>query len=266
MAERRGPVPEDVVEVGRWTVDPRVRQALTLQAAERAFRADDPSTALALAEELLDADPDDVEALLLVAEAAPSCGQAEVAVLASAQLRRRGQDPGAAEPAALFAAGRLPEALLAAEQVVERHPDEADAHAVLARILLQLGQPRQASAALQRASELDPVAYPAPLDLRAEEWDGLLVEALSGLSRRERSRARELDIRFEDIPELDDLRAATHPFPSLPPSVDGLLLHAEEADILKFYRRNLSFGAETTTDVVDRMRAVLEGELAGEPG
>lgn len=250
---------DDVVQGLRWGLDPRARLALTLCAARDALTAGDASAALSLAEELLDQDPDDVEALLIVGEAAPRCGFAEVGVLACAQARRRGAAPGPIEAEALIAAHRLPDALSALPPI----DGDPRAAAARARVYDLLGDRDSADAAWSHASLLDPRAFPPMLDVRPEEWDALLLEALSALDHADRAQVRGLDIRFEDVPELDHLVVA--PYPPLPPTVDGVLCADEEPPVLRLYRRNLSRGASTLADLVERLRSVVETELDALP-
>lgn len=249
------------MDLTRWTIDPRARDALALEAAREALADGDPSAALGIAEELLDTDPDEIGALMVVAQAAPRCGHAAVGILAAEQARRRGVDTGAIEAEALFAAGRVPEAMIIAESRVHRAPHDAQAHVVLGQALDMMGDRSRADLAYASAAQLDPDGCPPPLGIAPDEWDALLLEVLSQLDHDDRSAARVLDVCFEDLPDLEDLRAAAAPYPAWPPGVDGLLLPDTKPPRLLFYRRNLSRCARTTADLVERMRLVMEAEL-----
>lgn len=256
---------DDVVDQPRWTMDTRVRAALTLHSATDALHAGDPSLALALAEELLDDDPDDLEGLRVVAEAAPLCGHAGVAVLACEQLRRRGFDPGVLELEALLACGRLAEAGTVASRLVSAPTVDGRVYAAWA-LLLDLGGDRPAADdAWRRAAAADPKRYPALLRIAEPEWGSLLLEALSALDHDARAAARTVPIEFADLPTLVDLIAVPAPYPALPPSLGALLCTHVEPIELRLYRRNLARGAATAADVVERMRAALENELGALP-
>lgn len=225
------------------------------------MRDANPASAAALAEELLDLDPDDVEALLMVADAAPRYGHAEVGMLAAAHARARGGQVGAVEAAALLAACEVDRALASAEDALRRDPANARAYAIRGQALDLLGRPDEARSALTRAWELRPDAFPLPLPASDTTWDGLLPEVLSSLDPDVRDLARTVDIRFADLPELSQLRALA---PPASPLVDALL-HEQEGSTrmcVTFYRRNLARGARSLDELAQRMREALASELA----
>ncbi len=73
---------------------------------------------VALAEEVLEEDPNEVDALLLVAEATPMYGHGVVGLLAVDQAERRGGSVGVLRAAAFLSLGRLPEALRESDRVI----------------------------------------------------------------------------------------------------------------------------------------------------
>ena len=89
-----------------------------MQAAREAMRRGDPMEAVALSEEVLEEEPGEVDALLLVAEAAPAYGHGAVALLAADQAERRGGQVGALRAAALLSLGRLEAALAESDRVI----------------------------------------------------------------------------------------------------------------------------------------------------
>jgi tetratricopeptide (TPR) repeat protein len=249
---------DDTATGAGWTLDPLARHAMLLEASREALANGDFSDAVALAEELLDEEPDDPDALLLVAEAAPRYGHAEVGVLAASQASRRGIDVGALEAAALLAACQVDRALEAAESLLARAPEHARAHAVRGRALDLLGRTADAEAALARATALRPDHYPPPLSLDPDGWDPVLLEALSGLDPEIRDALRRVEIDLTDLPDLTLLRTIRPP-PS--PLVDALLqeTEGERARILLF-RRNLLRGASNATELTERIRDALKVE------
>jgi len=243
---------------GGWTLDPSARHAMLLDASRTALAQGDHAQAVVLAEELLDEDPDDIEALLLVADAAPRYGHGEVGALAAAQAARRGADIGALEAAALLAACQVDRALDAADAALGRNPNDARAYAVRGQALELLGRIADGEAALGRAAALRPAAYPLPLAVPADAWESLLLAARSGLDREHRDALRGVALVFVDLPALDTLRGMVPP-PS--PLVDALLIDPDARHPrLELYRRNLLRGAATLEDLETRMRSALSSE------
>jgi hypothetical protein len=111
-------LPSDSVPTPPWTFDASVRVAVLYQAARDALEHGDPMEAVALAEEVLEEDPNEVDALLLVAEAAPMYGHGTVGLLAVDQAERRGSGIGVLRLSALVSLGRLQAALTESERVM----------------------------------------------------------------------------------------------------------------------------------------------------
>jgi tetratricopeptide (TPR) repeat protein len=243
----------DEIGGSAWTIDPRARAAMLLQAAREALLEGDPAGAVALAEELLDEEPEDVEALLVVADAAPRYGHAEVGVLAARHAGTRGVDTGAVLAAALFAACDVEAALATAEETLARDAANARAHAVRGQALQMLDRAPEAEAAFSRAAALRPDAYPPPLAVPEPAWDTHLMAALSGLDDETRDALRKVDLTFEELPRLSELRAL-HPPPS--PTVDALL----RGESIALYRKNLARGLASEDELTGRIRDALEAE------
>jgi Flp pilus assembly protein TadD len=153
---------------GGWTLDPSARHAMLLDAARTALQRGDHVSAVILAEELLDDAPDDTDALLVVAEAAPVYGHGEVGALAAAQAGRRGADIGSLEAFALFSACEVDRALVSADAAITRRAEDARAHLVRGLALECNGRVAESEAAFARAAELDPEAYPAAVPAPAD--------------------------------------------------------------------------------------------------
>lgn len=231
---------------------------MLMQASREALSRNEPAQAVALAEELLDEEPDEVEALLIVADAAPRYGHAEVGVLAAEQARRRGARAGAAEAAARLAACDVDGAVRVADEVLAGEPDDARAHAIRGQALELLGRHVEADVALARAHALKPDAYPTSLAVPDDAWDTTLFAAQSELDPESRDALQGVRLGFADLPRLEDLRAL-HPPPS--PTVDALLRReADGSTVVTLFRRNLARGCADLDDLQARMRAALETE------
>ncbi|MFZ5479174.1 MAG: hypothetical protein ACOZNI_20590 [Myxococcota bacterium] len=243
----------DTPDGAAWTIDPRARAAMLLEAAREALHEGDPAGAVALAEELLDDEPEEVEALLVVADAAPRYGHAEVGVLAARHAATCGVEIGAVLAAAQLAACDVEAALETAESTLARDPRNARAHAVRAQALEVLGRASEAEAAFARAAALKPDAYPPPLAVSPDAWETHLLAALSGLDPDVRDALRRVQLTFEELPALADLRTLRPP-PS--PTVDALL----RGDTISLYRRNLARGLAAESELTVRIRDALDAE------
>ncbi len=251
----------DDVGGGNWIIDPLARHAMLMEASRAALARGAFSEAVTLAEELLDDAPDELEALLIIAEAAPRYGHAEVGVLAATQAGRRGLEVGALEAAALLAARQVERALERANALLARAPDHARGHAVRGQALDLLGRTEEAEQALARAFALRPEHYPLPLTVEPAEWDSLLFAAQASLETNFRDVLRRVDITLADLPRLADLHEMQPP-PS--PLVDALLDDVPgERPRIVLYRRNLLRGCATVEELTDRIREALlfEAEL-----
>lgn len=244
-----------------WSIAPEAQAALTLEAGRQAVLAGEYAVALAVAEEILDASPNDTDALLLVADVAPRCNLAACGVAAARQARARGADPGAAEAAALLAACRVEEALAAAEARLAARADDARAWAVRGLCLDLLGRPAEAEASLARAADLRPSHFPPRLRVEDGEWDGLLLEAQSRLPFEARDSLRRLKVELVDLPDVAELTRRSAPWPPPSPTVDGFL-DPGDPPRLQLYRKNLARGAADREEVVERILGLLEDGVA----
>jgi hypothetical protein len=241
-----------------WGLDPAARAVLLRQAAQDALRRGDATVAALLAEEALDDAPEDVASLLVVADAAPRYGHAEVGLLAARQAARLGADTRVLQAAALLAACQVETALRSARSAREdsslAEGARARAHAVEAQALELLG--RDASIAYAAAHALRPDAYPRPLLVPEPAWDTLLQEALSALELPLRDVLRKGEILWREVPEVAKLQVLTPP-PA--PTADVLAWH-EDPPRVECYRRNLVRGATSLDDVVRRLEEGLAAE------
>ncbi|MDP2306674.1 MAG: hypothetical protein Q8P18_11685 [Pseudomonadota bacterium] len=243
---------------GGWTLVPSARHAMLLDASRNALAIGDHAAAVVLAEELLDEQPDDLDALLIVAAAAPSYGHGEVGAIAASQAARLGADVGALEAAALLAACQVERALSAANTALERQPADARAHFVRGIALDLLGEADQAKAAFVAAGAIDPAGYPPPLELPAEDWESLTFAATAALEPALRDALAGVTLDLVDLPALEVLRGLSPP-PS--PMVDALLLDPDARQPrIEIYRRNVLRGATSADDVEERIRRALHDE------
>lgn len=241
-----------------WVLPSDVHAAILLDEARSALRRGEPATAAVFAEEVLDSDPDDLDALRLVADAAPRYGHGEVGVLAAEQAGRRGARTATLAAAARLAACQVDAALETADRALAEDPDDARAHAVRAQALEFLGRTDDADAAYAAAYRLRPASYPRPLAVPAATWDTLVHAARADLVPELRDTLRRVALVVDDLPDLEALRGLAPP-PN--PTSDGVLFGHGRAARMVLYRRNLARGASSLDDVTARITHALEGEL-----
>lgn len=237
-------------------LDSRARVTMTLHLGQQALQGENSAVAMMVAEEILDEEPDNAEALLLLCESAMRCGHAPLALVVAGQLTARGVVRPTLTAAALLAGARADEALAVADTAVGLAPSDARAHAIRGQALELLGRIDEADEALAMAARIDPRRYPPPFVL--DDWETILLEALSGLTDQDRADARTLPVTFDDTPTLAWLTETGRPFPPVPPTAFG----GPGSGGVVLYRRNLVRGADTAAEVVERIRTVVVDELA----
>lgn len=242
-----------------WVVAADTATAVLLDAARRQAHDGEYALAVALAEELLDLDPRDADALMLVADAAPRYGHGEVGVLAARAAVALGVDPGAALAAALYAAGLATEALAEADACLARGRDPARAHAVRALALELLGRVPEADASLAEAHRLRPQAYPLPLSVPDDAWEALLMRAIAALDRNDQAALRHWEINFAGSPTPETLARSVPPLPPSSPSF--LVSDGSGPPRCLLYTRNLTRGSASEEEVVERIVSALRDEL-----
>ncbi len=249
---------DDSIGGKTWSLDQRARAALLLERARCQLADGDPEGAVVYAEELLDEDPDDADALLVVADAAPRYGHGEVGLLAAQKARRLGRDPGVIEAAAMLSACLVDDALAATAAILEANTANARAWAVRAQALEVLGRLAEADDALERAHALRPESYPRAVQLHEAQWDAAVREALSMLDTPERRVAARWRVELRDAPTIDDLQSVR---PVAPPATFALLLTTDGGPVLRAFRRPLCRGANDAEEVSMRLAEAIRYEV-----
>ena len=186
-----------------WTVDPSLLAAMRLGHARKALDEEEPDNAVAEAEELLDQEPDNLEALRVVAEAELELGTASVARLAFERcLALDDTDPHAWSGLAIaaFEVADLEGAARSAREAVARDPDLGEAWYYLGLALERTERLSDAAKALARATDLDALRFPTPTRLDDDAWVQAIHAAVDKLPEPLRSWLHDVPLHGCELP------------------------------------------------------------------
>lgn len=110
----------------------------------------------------------------------------------------------------LYVAGRMHDALEAAQAACDRAPKDPEAWWLLGRVSRHTGFLAASDLAFQKASELDPRFVP-PYRVSASRFAKLIEETHSGLSAEARRRLGEAAIRAQAMPTEEQVREGLDP-------------------------------------------------------
>lgn len=259
---------DDEILTGQWQLDPGMRLALRLKTTRAAADRGDWPRVVLEAEELLDEDPQDADALLLLGNALLELGDAENAAdVLEDHLRvaEASADVLSGLALARFEMCDLVGATEAAREALRLDGSIAEAHYTLALAAERQGARDTATRSLQAAHALDPANYPLPLDLHDEHLELALRHALPAVPPQLVDFWRDVPIAIEEEPSIQELLATS---PRLPPTVGGLyagtppegdaVLHARP-EALRLFRRNLA-RAGSLEAVARQLALILEQE------
>ncbi len=254
---------------GDWQLALTDIGALRLQQARRAWEARDPGAAMVEAEELLDEEPDNLDALLLVADAALELGDAAVAQATFQQVLEMQDDLASAWSGYAVACYELTDmqgCLEASDHALSLDDSLAEAHFYRGLVLDHQGDFQGGRLSLSRATELDSTSFPTIPSLDPAEAEEALVQARALLAEPMRVWLARVPIVFERYPSLDQLRQDEMPLsPSSPalyvgsPPDDGRDPFLVEPDRMVVYVGNLeriaALGADLSVILATALRA-----------
>ena len=110
----------------------------------------------------------------------------------------------------LYEAGRMHDALEAAQAACDRAPKDPGAWALLGRVSRHTGMPAASDDAFRRAAQLDN-RLASPYRVDAERFQALVDEALAGLAPDARRRLQGTTVRVHALPAVDQVRAGVDP-------------------------------------------------------
>jgi predicted Zn-dependent protease with MMP-like domain/Flp pilus assembly protein TadD len=273
--------------------------------AEEAFDAaldlddGDPEIYLEFADFLLSArgdDPASIEEALSLARAGRDLAEeeddaelaAELLLVEAMGLNAQGESEGAlealaqAEPAlgarpdvlaergaALYELCRFDEARAVLQDAVDRMPDHAGAHHLLALVQERQGNADEAARHFAAARRLAPDDFPEPIALSPADFDAALREAVERLPDEIRRHITGTLISVKDLPDELDLRE--HPDdPPLSPGILGLFRgpslrdHAGLGELppqIFLFQRNLERASRSVEELIEEIRVTVLHEV-----
>ena len=253
-----------------WQLDMAEIGALRLQHARRAFDDRDPQLALTEAEELLDDEPDNLEALLIVADAALELGDPAVSRAAFLQAVDLGATSSLVLSGLAVACYELTDlegCIEASNRAIEAEPGLAEAWYYKGVALDQLGQTDEARVALGQATHHDPKAFPPTRAMSTEDIRSLLAKALLHMPRQLAEWYSRVRFEVHRYPDLGQLRGGEMPLsPSSPalyhgtPPTERQDPWATTPDKVDVYVGNLERADALGADVAQLLAASLRNE------
>ncbi len=260
---------DDEVVSGVWEIDPDTRAELRLRRIRSAVHQADWPAAVIEAEELLDEEPTQPEALRLLANALLELGDAETASEAFEDHLKVTPEPAPITLSGLaiarFESCDIVGAMEAAREALRLDSGLAEAHYTLGLALERMGEPAQAAQSLAVARSLDPLGYPLPIELPDSDLQAALDAAIAALPASLQQFWNGVAVHVEEEPDLAELTARP---PALPPTVAGLYAGRPPDDdtaltarptALRLFRSNLA-RCGSLDQVAAQLVQVLEHE------
>lgn len=110
-----------------------------------------------------------------------------------------------------YRAGRIYDALEAAQAAAERRPKDPEAWRLLGAVSRHAGLPAAGDEAFQRAAALSPRRHPAPVRVTRRRFQELVDAAAGQLSKDARRRLEGVIVQVEDLPDADAIAGGSAP-------------------------------------------------------
>ena len=256
---------------GSWSVDPATLLGLRLDKAESALMRGEFDAALVEAEELLDEHPAHPRALQVAAQSALGMGDSLTA-LAGLTRYMELHSPDATTlvtlAAARFECVDYPGALAASGQAATLDTSLAEAWYYQGLAAERMGDPTDAHAHYERAAELAADRLPIPRAFAELPWDHYLNSALDSLPQPVQEFLRDVPIRWDDFPAVEDL--VGH-YPPLSPFTDALYRGQPDVEqdpwhqrpeYMHLFRANLARSVELESAIPEQLARALLHETA----
>ncbi|MFT5587618.1 MAG: tetratricopeptide (TPR) repeat protein [Cognaticolwellia sp.] len=254
-----------------WGLDASAISELRLSRALKALDGGDPVTAMLEAEELLDEDPDNIEAIVLVGEA--SLDQSSFATARIAFQHALGIDSElikawAGLSLACYELTDLESCASSAQEGLRLDEQDPALWYYLAVALEQLDHHERAEQAFSQASRIDGANFPRPLRYAPELWGQALKSAMELLPTTLRDWYQRFPVELHRFPDLEELRI---PEPPLSPAAGALYLGepptlgfgnpwATQPQKVRVFTGNLERGAPLPPDMARIVATALRQE------
>ena len=151
----------------------------------------------------------------------------------------------------LYSAGRMHDALEAAQAACDRAPKDAEAWWLLGRIGRHIGLIAASDDAFRRAAALAH-GRPVPYRVTAERFQELVEQVRGSLSPEAQRRLENVTLRLQPLPSVEDVRAGVDP--------DALTARrGQPAEVITVFQANL----ETRSGSEEALRALIGRSLSG---
>lgn len=237
-----------------WGLDASAISELRLARANKALEGADPSTATIEAEELLEEDPDNLDALLVVGEASLDLGAFATARIAFQHVLSIDDAltrAWAGMSLACYELTDLESCASSAQQGLRLDGQDPALWYYLAVSLEQMGHPDKAAQAFAQASRIDSEHFPTPTRYSHAQWTTALQSALELLPTPLRDWYARFPVVLELFPDLGELRAAEPPlspaagalYKGTPPTVGFGNPWTTQPELVRVYTGNLERSA-----------------------
>jgi len=227
--------------------------------------------AVGAARALVDEEPGDAEALILLGSALLESGQRDEALERLRSALRLDPDDVTARltlASALYESSRLDEALGEVEAVLRREEADPHPHYVKGLVLDALGRRPEADACFAEATRRDPGRYPAPMMLDDEAFDEVVQQALEELPPEFRERLEAVPVVVQDVPDASLIQGLEGVTPDLLGLFVGVPLPEKShldlpqtPEAIYLFRRNLQRLAGDAGELAEEIRVTLLHEI-----
>jgi len=167
---------------------------------------------------------------------------------------------------ALFDLSRFADAKVVLAKALGIQPEDAYTHQMLGLVLEQLGDLKTADTELKRAIQLAPTELSPAVMVTAADFQKEVDAVVSTLPEARRRKVKSIKIEVADLPDPNDLKAVTPPFP---PTILGLYRGPvgrtpgpnDEPSSIVLYRKNLGRAVKTRAELTEQIRDTLLHEI-----
>jgi predicted Zn-dependent protease with MMP-like domain/Flp pilus assembly protein TadD len=167
----------------------------------------------------------------------------------------------------LFELGRFGEARRPLETAAVMEPDAAQTHYHLGLVLERMGEIEDAAGRFEKASQLEPEQFPAPLHMTDEDFERAAAEALAELPRSIREYVENVPVLIEEWPSVDlVLQENVSPtilgiFLGVPRTEAGVADQARDLDRVILFKRNLETHCRDREELVHEIATTVRHEI-----